>query len=170
MMRIIGIMHALWLHHIDLPHKLSIKKGIIYIKSMNAPLKVECNDKHNTDGDWINHGTESLVKVNALLLVKAFSNKASFISCNRVVKILLNTKHPFVAHYILPRARGNESPSTVLDKSIIFFLHRRNPLVIPKSLGNNAGCSEKWNYGGEAIFRFRFDDGIFSSGLHGMTF
>ena len=73
----------------------------------NSPLSIECNAKHNTNGDGIYHRTKSLVKINARLLVKALSNKVSFIPCNRVVGILFDVKHPFVAHYILPRSWGN---------------------------------------------------------------
>ena len=109
------------------------------------------------------------MKVNARLLVKAFSNKASFISCNRVVRIMCNAKHPFVAHYILAQAQGSQSPSIVSDESIIFFLHRRNPLGVLKSLGNNAWFNERRNYGGKAIFQVGFDDDIFSTRLHKMT-
>ena len=107
MMRIIGVAHALKLHHIDPLCKMHIEKGIIYIKLANAPATVECNAKHSTDNDQIYHGIESLVKVNARLLVKAFRNKASFIPCNRAVMMLFNAKHPFVSHYILRRAWGN---------------------------------------------------------------
>ena len=107
MMRIIGMSHALRLCHIDLLREMLTEKDIIYIKLTNSPLVIECNGKHNTDGDGIYHGTESLVKVNAWLLVKAFSNKASFILCNRAIGILFDVKHPFVAHYILPQSRGN---------------------------------------------------------------
>ena len=106
---------------------------------------VDCNAKHSMEGDRIYQGIEIFVKVNTLLLVKAFTNKVSFIQCNRAFRILFNVKHPFVAHYILPRARENKSPSTIPDESIIFFLHRRNPLRILKSLGNSAGFSERWN-------------------------
>ena len=102
MVQIIGVAHALRLHHIDLLHKMPIEKGIIYIKLANSPLAIECNAKHGTNGDVIYYGTESLVKVNARLLVKGFSNKASFILCNKSVGILFDVKHPFVAHYILP--------------------------------------------------------------------
>ena len=84
-----------------------IEKDIIYIKLAKSPLTIEGNVKHSTDDDDIYHGIESLVKVNAWLLVKAFSNKASFITYNKVVRILLDVKHPFVAHYILPWSRGN---------------------------------------------------------------
>ena len=83
---------------------MPIEKDIIYIKLANSPLAIEFNAKHNTDGDVIYHGTESLMKVNSWLLVKAFSNKASFISCNRAVMILFDAKHPFVSLYILPRS------------------------------------------------------------------
>ena len=108
------------------------------------------------------------MKVNARPLVKSFNNKASFIPCNIAVKILFDTKNPFVAHYILPWSRGNQSPSIVLDESIIFFLHRLNPLGILESLGDSARFRDSWNYGGEAIFRVGFEDDIFRVGLHGM--
>ena len=93
--------HALRLHHIDLLYKMPIEEGIIYIKLANSPLTIECNGKHSMDDDEIYHGIESLVKFNARLLGKAFSNKASFIPCNKVVRILFDAKHPFIAHYIL---------------------------------------------------------------------
>ena len=83
---------------------MPIEKGIIDIKLANSPLAIECNAKHNTSGDGIYHGTESLMKINGQLLVKAFSNKVNFILCNRAVEILFDAKHPFVAHYILPRS------------------------------------------------------------------
>ena len=79
MLWIISIVHALQLRHIDLLYKKPIEKTIIYIKLVNFPLAIECNAKHSTNSDKIYHGTESLMKVNARLLVKAFRNKASFI-------------------------------------------------------------------------------------------
>ena len=106
MIRIIGISHSLQLRHIDLLRKMPIEKDIIYIKLANSSLAIECNAKHGTDGDGIYHRTKSLVKVNARLLAKAFSNKASFIPCTRVVGILFDFKHPFVVYYILPQSLG----------------------------------------------------------------
>ena len=107
MMQIIDVSHALRLRHIDLLRNMPVEKDIIYIKLVNLPLTIECNAKHSTDGDEIYHETESLVKVNAQLLVKAIINRASFLPCNRVIGILFDAKHPFVAHYILLRSRGN---------------------------------------------------------------
>ena len=104
MMQIIGVSHALRLCHIDLLRKMPIDKDIIYIKLANSPLAIEGNAKHSTDGDEIYHRTKSLVKINTRMLVKSFRNKASFIPCNRAIMILFDSKHPFVAHYILPRA------------------------------------------------------------------
>ena len=101
------ILHALRLRHIDLLFKMPIKKGRVDIKLTNSPLAIECNAKHSTDSDGIYRKTKSLVKINAQLLVKAFSNKASFILCNSVVGILFDAKYPSVAHCILPRSRGN---------------------------------------------------------------
>ena len=107
MMQLIGVAHALWLHHIDLLRKIPIEKGIIDIKLANASLNVEGNAKHSTDNDQIYHEIENLLKISVRLLVETLSNKASFILCDRAVGILFNAKHPFYAHYILPQARGN---------------------------------------------------------------
>ena len=37
-----------------------------------------------------------------------------------------------------------------------------------ESSGNSAEFSDRWSYGGEAIFWIGFDDGIFRVGLHEM--
>ena len=109
MMRIISVVHALQLCHIDLLREMPIEKCIIYIKLAKSPLAIEGNAK-NIDNDGIYHRTESHMKVNAQLLVKAFNNKVSFILCNRAVRILFDAKHPFVAHYILPLVSGEPKP------------------------------------------------------------
>ena len=101
-MWMIDVSQALRLHHIDLLRKMPIEKGIIDIKLANSPLAIEGNANHRTDSDGIYHETESLMKINAQLLVKAFINKASFILCSRAIGILFDAKHPFVAHNILP--------------------------------------------------------------------
>ena len=93
MMRIIKVTHSLRLCHIDLLRQMPIEKGIIYIKLAKSLLAIEGNAKLSTSGDGIYHRNESLVKVNARLLVKALSNKESFIPCNRVVGILFDAKH-----------------------------------------------------------------------------
>ena len=56
----------------------------------------------------------------------------------------------------------------ILDESIIFLLHRLNPLEILESFSDSAGFSDSWKYGGEAIFQVGFDDGIFRASLHGI--
>ena len=94
---------------------------------------MECNAKHSTDDDEIYHGTESLVKINTCLLAKAFSTKPSFITRNRAIGFLSDVKNLFVAHYVLPQARGNEKPSADSDESIILVLHDLNPLRILES-------------------------------------
>ena len=156
------------MRHINLLREIPINKVIIYIKLAKAPLAIECNAKNSTDSDGIYHGTESLMKVNTRLLVKAFSNKPSFILCSRAIEILFYVKHPFVSHYILPRAQGNKRPSIVPDESIIFFLHCLKPLRILESSGDNAGFRERGKYGGEVISRVGFGDDIFRASLHGM--
>ena len=108
------------------------------------------------------------MKFNTRLLVIAFSNKPRFIPCSRAIGNLFDVKHQFVAHYILPWARGNKTPNIVPNESIIFFLHSLNPLPILESSVDSVGFKERGKYSGEAISRVGFDDGIFRAGLHGM--
>ena len=149
MMWILGIVHTPRLHHIDLLGEMPIEKGVIDIKLAKAPLAMECNVEHNTDSDGIYHETKILVKINTRLLVKAFSNKPSFIPSNRAIEILFDKKNPFVAHYVLPQAQGNQRPSVVPNESIILILHGPNSLQILKSSGNSAWFRD----GGNTIVR-----------------
>ena len=128
MMWILGVVHTLRLCHIELLSEMSVEKGVINIKLAKAPLAMECNVEHSMDGDGIYHGTKSLMKINTGQLVKAYRNKLSFIPSDRAIRILFDAKNPFVAHYVLPWARGNERQSVVQDKSIILVLHYLNPL------------------------------------------
>ena len=143
-MWIISVAHAMQLRHIDILREMPIEKDIIYIKLAKASLAIEGNAKHNTDGDEIYQGTESLIKANARLLVKSFRNKVSFIPCNRAIGILFDVKQPFIAHYIQPKSRGNQNPSTVLDDGIIFFLHCLNPLRIWRAWAIVQGSGDSW--------------------------
>ena len=143
-MWILGVAHTLRLRHIDLLGEMPVEKDVINIKLAKAPLAMECNAEHSMDGDEIDHETKILVKINTRLLVKAFSNKPGFILSNRAIGILFDAKYPFVAHYVLPRAQGNRSPSVIPDESIILVLHGLNPLRILESLGDNAGFRDRW--------------------------
>ena len=67
---------------------------------------MEGNAEHSTNDDEIDHGIESLMKINSRLFVKVFSNKLSFIPSNRIIGILFDAKNPFVGHYVLPQVRG----------------------------------------------------------------
>ena len=147
---------------------MHIEKDVINIKLAKAPLALKCNAEHSMDDDEIDYRTESLLKINTQLLVKAFSKKLSFIPSNRAIGILFDAKNLIVAHYVLPRARENERPSVVLDESIILGLHGLNPLQILKSSGDSVGFRDRWKAGGEAISRVGFEHITFRSGLHGM--
>ena len=57
MIQIIGVAHALRLHHIELLCEMPIEKDIIYIKLVKAPLTMECNALNSTNIDEIYHGT-----------------------------------------------------------------------------------------------------------------
>ena len=92
-MWILGVAHTPWLHHINLLDKMPFEKGVINIKLVKAPMEMEYNVEYSTNGDRIDRGSESLMKINTRLLVKAFSNKPSFIPSNRSIMILFDAKN-----------------------------------------------------------------------------
>ena len=94
MMWILGVAQTLRLRHVDLLGEMPVEKVFIDKKLAKAPLAMECNAKHSTNGEGIYHGTKSLMKINTWLLVKACSNKSSFISSNKVIEILFDAKKP----------------------------------------------------------------------------
>ena len=64
MIWILGVAHTLRLRHIDFLGEMPIEKGVINIKLEKAPLAMECSVEHNTNGDGIDHGAESLMEIN----------------------------------------------------------------------------------------------------------
>ena len=62
MMWILGVVHTLRLRHVDLLGEMLVEKVVIDKKLVKAPLAMECNAKHSTNGDGIYYGTKSLVK------------------------------------------------------------------------------------------------------------
>ena len=94
MMWILGVVHSLRLRQVDLLGEMHVEKVVIEKKLAKAPLAMEYNAKHSTNGDGIYHGTTSLMKINTWLLVKAFSSKTSFISSNKAIEILFDAKKP----------------------------------------------------------------------------
>ena len=146
---------------------MPVEKGVINIKLEKTPLVMERNAEHNTDSDGIDHRTRSLVKINTRLLVKAFSNKSSFIPSHRAIRILFDEKNLFVAHYVLPRSWGIKRPRAIPDESIILVVHDLNPLQILESSSDSAGFRDRWKDSGETISRVGFDDDTFRLGLLG---
>ena len=106
MMWILGVAHTLRLRYIDLIGEMPFEKDIINIKLAKAPLTMECNAKHSTNGDEIDHRTESLVKINTRLLVKAFSNKPNFILSNTTIGISLMQKTHLLPTMFCPKLGG----------------------------------------------------------------
>ena len=64
---------------------------------------------------------------------------------------MFDAKNPFIAHHVLPLTRGNESPSSVPDESIILGLHGLNLLRILENACDSARFRDRWKDGGEAV-------------------
>ena len=92
---------------------MPIEKGIIDVQLANTPRAIYRKAENNTNNDWVDHGTKNVVKINFWLLMKSFSNKTGLVSFNGAIGFAFDSKHPFVAHKILPWCWWNEIPSFI---------------------------------------------------------
>ena len=116
---------------------MSIEKSVVNIKLMNSPLVMKSNTQNSANSDWIDYWTKGFMEVNTRTLVKTFRNKMRLIAINRTIRMLFDTKYPFVANEILMWIRWNQNPSVVALKSIKFVLHGLTPFRMAKSLCNS---------------------------------
>ena len=111
MMWILNVAHTPWLHHINLLDKMPFETGVINIKLVKASMAMEYNAEYSTNGNRIDRGSESFVKINTRLLVKSFSNKPSFIPSNRALMILFDAKNHLLPTMFYPKLGGMRTKS-----------------------------------------------------------
>ena len=64
---------------------MSMKKDILHIKLMDRPISGCSKAEDNANGSRLNHRTESLIIIYAMLLRKATNNPSSFMTCKRTI-------------------------------------------------------------------------------------
>ena len=66
--------------------------------------------------------------------MESFGNQTSFVSRNRTILILFDTKHPFTPQNVMVGRRRYKNPCTVAGKSSKLIIHGSTPIEILKSL------------------------------------
>jgi hypothetical protein len=87
-----------------------------------------CHYNHSPDCSHISYWIKGLMIVLTLSLLKASSNKTSFITLNRSIRFGLNFEHPFACDRNCMRWLRNNIPSTCTVKSSKLFCHSMLPL------------------------------------------
>jgi len=64
---------------------MSMQKGILHIELTNRPMTRYSKAKNSTNGGRLDHRTESLIIIYAMLLRKSTDNPSSFMTCKRTI-------------------------------------------------------------------------------------
>ena len=92
------------------------------------------NGYNNSNGGWLNNWAKSVMIIDHRALMESFGNQTSFVSRNRTIQILFDTKHPFTPHNVMVGRRRYKNPCTVAGKSSKLIIHGSTPVEILKSL------------------------------------
>ena len=74
--------------------------------------------------------------------MESFGNQTSFVSRNRTILILFDTKHPFTPHNVMVGRMRYKNPCTVASKSNKLIIHGSTPVGILKSLRGSSRLKE----------------------------
>lgn len=107
MIRVTRVSETKWLSLIDFFSEVSMKKGILDVKLVDRPSIIDHKAENSADCSRLGDGAEGLVIVNVSLLIKAFGNKACFVSLSTTISMTFDFKHPFVANNINMARRRN---------------------------------------------------------------
>ena len=76
--------------HINMFSKSTIEEGVLDVKLPKRPFVGHNKRKHNTNSGSLDNRTKSVSVVETGYLCIAFGNKASFVTFNSAIRIILN--------------------------------------------------------------------------------
>jgi hypothetical protein len=124
----------LGLLHVDLLGEITVKKCILHVHLMDLPSLGYCNGKGQSNGIHLLYWSESLIIVNTMKLLKAFSDEPGFVSVDLFICCTLGSIDPSSYDKFPPRRKGNQIPSLVLKEGVVLLLHGGFPKGISSSL------------------------------------
>ncbi|KAM2605367.1 hypothetical protein TB2_034179 [Malus domestica] len=105
-----------------------MNKGIANVKLVLKPIILHSKSEKYANGNRFGNMTEGIFEINAFMLMKAFSNKAGFLSINGTIRFPFDLKHLFAVYQILMWRRGHKSPGVCGLKSLKLFKHCLSPV------------------------------------------
>ena len=100
---------------------------------MKAPTTRNNKSKHQANGDWFNHRTESIMIIYTVLLYEASSHKPRLVFINRTIGTELRFEDPFAANNVSARWKGYQYPRFVSLKCLELSLHSSTPSCLRES-------------------------------------
>jgi hypothetical protein len=125
---------SLGLLHVDLLREINMKKCILHVHLMDFPSLGCRNGKFQLYGIHIRYWSEGIIIVNTMNLLKAFGNKPGFVFANLSIYCALGLVDPSTSDKFLPRRKGNQIQSLVLEEGVVLLLHGGFPKGISSSL------------------------------------
>ena len=85
---------SMWLFHVNLLLKVTVKKCIIHIKLKQEPTQSGSEGDKNPNISNLGNGGKRFSVVNTICLSITFGYKMSFVALNRTIRIILHCKNP----------------------------------------------------------------------------
>src|SRR4051812_11470489 len=123
-----------WWLHINLLTQLTIKKGILDIKLRHRPMANRGHDDKSPNSGHVSYQSKCLIIVTTMLLLKATSDKKSFVALKSPIRTSLNLIDPLTRDRTnLSRKRNNLPRAGALKRSNLLG-HGELPLRMDNSL------------------------------------
>jgi hypothetical protein len=122
---VIAYRHLFVEHHAETLSSHLVNEGANYERHQVT------NQKNSS---MFNHRTKSVLVVNTIPLLKAFSSQPSFITNNRNIISMLHFINPFAINNISTSTSTNQMPRLIVLQRQKLFTHSCLPLRIRKSL------------------------------------
>jgi hypothetical protein len=120
--------------HIDFLTKLTIKKGVLDIQLRDRPLTDRGNSEKGPNSGHMSNWSKCLLIVNAILLLKATSHKASLVALKRAIGASFDLVYPLASDRSDMKWFRNKIPSASALKSSNLLSHSVLPLRVSNSL------------------------------------
>jgi hypothetical protein len=121
-----------WWMHVNILTQLTIKKGI-HIKITDGPSPNRSHDKKSANSSHMSNRSKSLIIISTMVLLKTMSNKTSFISLKRTIRVSLNLIYPLTSDRMNTWGTGHKiSRASPLKGSNLLSHH-----VLPFWMKNN---------------------------------
>ena len=124
-----------------LPHELTVEKGVLDIKLRHRPMTNRSHSEKSADSGHVGYGSERLIIIASLLLLKTTSHKTSFVTLKRTIGASLDLIDPLACDGANTGRRGNKIPRASALKGSNLLSHRKLPFrlshVITVGSGHN---------------------------------